>query len=151
MQPFKGDLKTALQRGLAKGPAVAIDACRVQAPAIAASLSRNGVRIGRTSHRLRNPANAPPAWVAPLLESYLGAAGAGAPRAVAVAPGRGGYVEPIYVQTKCLLCHGPDVAASVAAQLQWLYPDDRATGFQAGDFRGLFWVEFPTDRRQSQE
>jgi len=23
-----------------------------------------------------------------------------------------------------------------------LYPDDQATGFSEGDFRGVFWVEF---------
>jgi hypothetical protein len=31
----------------------------------------------------------------------------------------------------------------VASSIAELYPDDEATGFSAGDFRGVFWVEFP--------
>ena len=33
----------------------------------------------------------------------------------------------------------PDVASRISE----LYPEDRATGFEAGDLRGIFWVEFP--------
>jgi hypothetical protein len=31
----------------------------------------------------------------------------------------------------------------IAAKIDELYPDDEATGFSEGDFRGVFWVEFP--------
>jgi hypothetical protein len=41
----------------------------------------------------------------------------------------------------CLQCHGANIAPPVAAKLAELYPEDQATGFAAGDFRGLFWVE----------
>lgn len=146
LQPFKRDLQAALQQGLAQGPAAAIDACRIQAPRIAAGLSRAGVRLGRSSHRLRNPANEPPSWVVPLLDGYKDEPGDRAPRLVAAGPDRTGYAEPIYIQPKCLLCHGSELAPPVAVKLEVLYPEDRATGFQAGDFRGVFWVEFPTPR-----
>ena len=39
----------------------------LRAPEIAAGLSTDGVRVGRTSHRLRNPANAPRPWMEPVL------------------------------------------------------------------------------------
>lgn len=146
LRPFKSELQAALQQGLARGPAAAIDACRVRAPAIAAAQSRSGVRMGRSSHRLRNRANAPPGWVAPVLDAYTNGAGDRRPWVVSAGPGRTGYVEPIYIQPKCLLCHGAELSAPVATQLQALYPDDHATGFRAGDFRGVFWVEFPTPR-----
>ena len=52
---FKLQLQGALKAGLADGPVAAIAACSVEAPKIAAAASRNGVRVGRASHRLRNP------------------------------------------------------------------------------------------------
>ena len=57
LAPLKGDLKQALMAGMQGGPLNAISVCKDQAPAIAASHSVEGVKIGRTSHRLRNPAN----------------------------------------------------------------------------------------------
>lgn len=142
LQPFKARLKSALQQGMAEGPGAAINACRVQAPQIAAGLSQDGVRMGRSSHKLRNPANQGPAWVEPLLKRYSTAPTTAGPVVAALPAGRVGYVEPIYVQPQCLACHGESLAPSVAAQLRALYPEDRATGFAAGDFRGVFWVEF---------
>ena len=143
LKPFKASLQAALRQGLEDGPVAAINACRVQAPAIARSLSRGSVRMGRASHRLRNPANLGPAWVTPLVRRYSNATAAGQPVTVALPSNRMGYVEPIYMQSQCLACHGKDIDAPVAAQLQALYPQDQAAGFEKGEFRGVFWVEFP--------
>jgi hypothetical protein len=141
--PFKQQLQAALAAGLAEGPVGAIGVCRDRAPQIAADLSVGGVRMGRTSHRLRNPANAPPAWTEPLLARYLVSLEARTPAAVPIGDGRAGYVEPITVQPLCLGCHGSTLAPGIADRLTELHPGDQATGFAAGDFRGLFWVEFP--------
>lgn len=143
LAPFKRDLQEALRRGLAEGPDAAVAACRLRAPEIAKAHSGPDVRIGRTSHRLRNPANVAPPWVGPVLERYLADASDRAPRAVAVEEGRRGYVEPILVQPPCLMCHGTSLAPEVAARIDALYPEDRAVGFEAGELRGVFWVEFP--------
>ncbi|MBT8078772.1 MAG: DUF3365 domain-containing protein [Gammaproteobacteria bacterium] len=140
--PFKRDLQEALKSGLEKGPVEAISVCRFQAPAIATSLSRDGIRLGRTSHRLRNPANQSPGWVSPVLESYLENPGSRAARIVPLPGGRSGYVEPIVLQPLCLSCHGETLAPDLAERVAELYPDDRATGFNVGDLRGVFWVEF---------
>jgi hypothetical protein len=40
----------------------------------------------------------------------------------------------------CLTCHG-SVGSDVAAALRERYPDDRATGYALGDFRGIAWAE----------
>jgi hypothetical protein len=53
-----------------------------------------------------------------------------------VRDGRTGYVEPIYVKPVCLACHGGNVDPGVKAKLAELYPEDQATGFREGDFRG---------------
>ena len=65
-----------------------------------------------------------------------------APVVVDLDDGRHGYAEPIRVQPLCLTCHGETVHADVAERIEALYPDDEATGFSEGDFRGVFWVSF---------
>lgn len=148
LQPFKQDLQAALQAGMASGgPTGAIDVCRIQAPALATAAAGPGVRIGRTSHRVRNPDNAPAPWLEPLLAQYV-AGTASAPQLVELGADYYGYVEPIVTQPQCLACHGSELAPDVANQLAALYPDDRATGFAAGEFRGLFWVAFRAEAAQ---
>lgn len=142
LKPFKSELMGALSAGMQEGPAAAIEVCSRQAPAIARKLSVDGVRMGRSSHKLRNPDNVPPDWVAPILDSYAAGDTALEPQAVKIEAGRHGYVEPIVTQSMCLTCHGTDIDAGIQAQLADSYPADRATGFEAGDLRGVFWVEF---------
>ena len=145
LAPFKQNLQQALREGLAEGPVEAIAACQLKAPEIAASLSQGGVRVGRTSERLRNPDNAAPDWVVPALEAYSTDSDDRSPRNLSIGPGRSGYVEPIMVQPLCLACHGESLEPEVSSRIQALYPDDRATGYQIGDLRGVFWVEYPHD------
>jgi hypothetical protein len=137
------ELSAAIKRG---GPEAAISICAERAPAIAAAAGGAGLRIGRTSHRLRNPRNAPPAWVAPLLAEYRKNPGLASSERT-IAPGRIGYLEPIRIVGPCLACHGGALAPPVAARIQARYPEDRATGFAAGDLRGLYWVEVDLPRR----
>ena len=40
----------------------------------------------------------------------------------------------------CLNCHGTELKEDVAARVNTLYPEDKATGFNIGDIRGAFWV-----------
>lgn len=143
LKPFKERLKGALVAGMAEGPAHAVDACHLQAPDIAAALSVDGVAVGRTSHRLRNPANAGPAWATEALQAYLDDPAHRAPVVVALDGGREGYVEPIELQPLCLACHGSELAPPVQAAIDERYPEDQATGFEAGDLRGVFWVSYP--------
>jgi hypothetical protein len=142
LAPFKSDLKQALTSGMQEGPAAAIEVCSELAPRIAASLSVDGVKMGRSSHKLRNPDNVAPDWLVPLIDGYASGGNELVPHAVALDHGRTGYAEPIIVQPVCLTCHGTELDEGVAAQIAALYPEDQATGFNAGDFRGVFWVEF---------
>jgi hypothetical protein len=143
LAPFKKNLQQALKSGLAHGPAEAIQVCRVKAPEIADALSVDGVRVGRSSHKLRNPDNEGPDWMRPIMQAYLDDPASRSPRAVELAGNRWGYVEPIIVQPLCLTCHGSELAPDISKQITELYPDDRATGFEAGDLRGVFWLEYP--------
>jgi len=143
LSPLKINLKQALLAGLEKGPENAITVCKEQAPGIASALSTDGVKVGRTSHLLRNPENSSPDWVAPVLQAYLDEGTDRAPTVVPLADGRVGYVEPIMIKPLCLTCHGEALAPGLASRIKEDYPHDEAIGFEVGDLRGVYWAEFP--------
>ena len=138
---FRDELGMALTNALAEGPEPAIDACRVEAPRVTRSVAPAGITLGRTSHRLRNPDNAPAEWMVPLLEEFERSEPMpGASRTVDLGPRGTGYVEPIYVQPLCATCHGENVEPALLARIREHYPRDEAIGFRIGEFRGLFWA-----------
>jgi hypothetical protein len=146
LKPFKQQLMSALVKGLKGGPVSALEVCKDQAPKLAGEAGTDSVTIGRTSHRLRNPANAPEPWMEPLLEKYAGDPEMTAPTLVALPAGGYGYVEPITVRAACLECHGVTLDPAVEQKIDELYPADRASGFKEGDFRGLFWVKIAPEK-----
>jgi len=124
-----------------EGPAAAIAVCQQEAPQIAAAVSEEqGLQIGRTGVRLRNPNNVPPAWAEPLVNSRTDT-----PAFVKLSNGDAAALLPIKLPAQCLMCHGPEeqIAPDVQAQLAKLYPNDQATGFKEGELRGWLWVELP--------
>lgn len=150
---------TALQRQLSArllaemgkgGPAAAVKVCRDEAQAITAEVvAEQGIEIGRTSHRLRNPANAPRPWVAKLLPSYAGRkAEEVGPQTVDLGD-RVGVVKPLPMQPLCLGCHGERSAMAPAVReiIASAYPQDEAMDFAAGEVRGLIWAEVPREAR----
>jgi hypothetical protein len=148
LAPLKKELRSALMGALREGgPERAIEVCRLRAPEIARLTSTGDAVLGRTSHRLRNPENAPKAWMSGLLEEYLANPDDREPRAVRLAPGVIGYAEPIRMKGLCMRCHGDRIEPEVRARLETLYPEDEATGFKRGELRGMFWVELQTDAR----
>lgn len=122
-------------------PGAAIAVCRDLAPRLAREVGEErGVSIGRTSWKLRNPANSPPDWAQALV-----AARVEHPSTLVHDDGRLGTLLPIRVASRCLACHGDEAGLSdqVRMALAAAYPDDRATGFADGDLRGWFWIEVP--------
>jgi hypothetical protein len=132
-------LREALAAG---GPAAAIDECKLAAPGIADEVSRQrGLRIGRTSFKLRNPDNLPPSWAAALVERRVAEA-----TFLAHPDGRLAAFLPIKLAQLCTKCHGDpaELAPEVRDRLAERYPTDQATGFRPGDLRGWFWIEVPS-------
>ncbi len=122
-----------------QGPAAAIEVCHLDAPRITGAVAEEqGLRLGRTSHRLRNPMNAPPPWAEPWVAERHDQ-----PLVLRGPDGRLGILDPIPLQPLCVTCHGPQesIPTEVAERLAALYPEDRATGFRPGDLRGWFWME----------
>jgi hypothetical protein len=143
LQPFKSALMGALMEALPDGPEAAIQACQMQAPGLPDAASGSTWTLGRTSHKVRNPDNAPEPWMEAFLETYVAAEPdqmqAHSDR---LEDGSHVYVEPIRMQGLCLTCHGPSLISEALAAA---YPEDAATGFAEGDFRGMFWVRFDPD------
>ncbi len=141
-------LHDALRRELTQafaqgGPAFAIKACHID---VAGASGRAGIPAGRTSDRLRNPANVPPEWGAPLVAASGVRRLARDADGFVVDLGRSlGVLRPIVHQSMCNSCHGPAdrIDPAVRATLAARYPADRAIGFTEGQLRGWFWVEVP--------
>lgn len=142
-EALQGQLKTALTSAIAQGgPVAAIDVCATMAPAIARSLSVDGVTVGRTALRLRNPASVTPDWLGRTLEGWAKTpASDRLPTHRTLDDGRFVYAAPITTQPVCLTCHGAAIADDVKAAIAARYPKDEATGFAEGDLRGAVWVE----------
>jgi hypothetical protein len=152
-QAFAGALLGELQAAMAAGgPVAAIEVCSVKAPEIArAQSAATGWTVGRTSLRIRNPANAPDAWERAQLMEFERRQAAGENLATmevaAVVPADGRpvfrYMKAIPTAEPCLACHGSAVAPDIAARTADLYPEDQARGFAAGDLRGAFTITQP--------
>ena len=142
-------LATALSQG---GPVQALVFCSGRAQdltdSVAAALP-SGIRVGRTSLKPRNPANAPDAVDrAVLLDFDEAVASSAGPPAEDVRRGADGevrYYRPLVVTDLCLQCHGPveELAPAVRDVLRARYPDDRAVGYHVGDVRGAIRVRIP--------
>lgn len=128
------------------GPPAAVRVCRDEAQTLSSAVATDkGLAVGRTSARLRNPRNAPPAWAQDFIAASEGKRAAEAQAVVVDLGARVGVLRPIPVGAVCLSCHGPSeaLAPEVAAELRQGYPEDHATGFREGDLRGFFWAEAP--------
>lgn len=121
------------------GPVAAIGVCKSEATQIAKTIGeQEGVKIGRTSLKLRNPNNTPPEWAESLINAERDQ-----PAFVTLSDGRAAALLPIKLKAQCLMCHGQvdEIPQEIKTQLATLYPSDNATGFNEGDLRGWFWVE----------
>ncbi len=148
MDQLQGKLKERLMAELQKGgPAAAAEVCRSEAPVITAGLQSPGLKIGRTSHLLRNSASEAPAWAATWVKAQGGRKVAAGPKMAQVELPNGGkgYLRVIGTAPVCLTCHGAPEAMDpgLKSALAQGYPQDRATGFAENDVRGWFWAEVP--------
>lgn len=140
-QHLMATVKSAMQSG---GPLKAVEACQLLAPEIAAQHSQNPWKVGRTSLKVRNPANTADAWEKQVLEQFAKRAAAGEPiTELSHAEKVGGefrMMKAIATGEPCLACHGKNIEPSLAAVIDVRYPQDQARGFALGELRGAFTV-----------
>ncbi len=133
-------MKRVMEASQKDGFASAVDVCHGEAPVITAEVAeKHGVKIGRTSDKLRNTTNTGRDWATPLYNKE------GTPAVLLAADGSLATLNPIMLAEPCANCHGAkdQLAPGVADILAERYPDDSATGYAPGDLRGWFWVEVP--------
>jgi hypothetical protein len=144
-------LKGRVQQSMkADGPAATVRVCADEAQGMTAMVqAQTGVRVGRSSLKLRNPANAGPGWVQDWLRAHDAepAASIEPLRLIVDTPeGKVARVAlPVAVGAPCMVCHGPSetIPAEIRTVLDERYPDDAATGYAAGALRGAIWAEAP--------
>lgn len=144
------ELKATLQSTMkSDGPIKAISVCNTKAPILAKKVSaEKGMEVSRTSLKTRNELNAPDAWELAVLEQFEHRKAEGeAVKKIEyseVTKHNGNkvfrYMKAIPTDDVCLMCHGDNIAQGLTAELNKLYPNDRATGFKKGDIRGAFSV-----------
>ena len=159
VKTFFGRLKAELGQAMkAGGPVNAIEVCNTAAPQIARELSaKHGMRVARTSLKIRNPANAPDAWETAVLKKFEQRRAAGEDPATMV------YHEVVESDGKkqfrfmkaigmppmdkmpCLKCHGETIDAAIVSKLDELYPQDQARGYKPGQIRGAFTLSKTLD------
>jgi hypothetical protein len=145
---LKHNLASELKTKIAKdGPVEAISFCHENVGRLAkktAGTYTQKYEFGRTSHLVRNSANTPKDWMKKYLDQYKNSTtDSKLPKSIVhlLPESKKVYLEPIYIQSECLLCHGSSVSKVILQRIKQLYPNDQAIGFKLGEFRGFVWVK----------
>jgi hypothetical protein len=143
------NLQTALQSG---GVSNALPFCSLAASPLTAGIAeKHGVTLKRVTHKARNPAAQANETELAILQSFASALTASTnpppPFATNLVAGHATFFAPIVLNNElCLKCHGEpgaDISAASLAVIQQHYPQDQATGFQLGQLRGAWRIDFP--------
>jgi len=141
-------LSSRLQKAIQdSGAAYAVQYCNLVALPLTDSIGRvSGTVIRRTSLQWRNEQNKPTAAELDILRAYESDIKAGnklLPGVRLTTDNKVLYTAPIMIMPLCLNCHGEpgkDISAGVMDQLSFRYPADKATGYHAGDWRGMWSI-----------
>lgn len=143
---LKSELMTAMKAG---GPVKALGVCHTKVPEISTQISEKfGLNITRTSLKPRNANNAPAPWEELVLKQFEERRAAGEnPKTLEYfemiekdGQRQIRYMKAIRTGAPCLTCHGSEIEPDIQDKLKELYPEDKATGFKAGDLRGAFSI-----------
>ncbi len=131
------------------GPKQAIPFCNVAANPLTQEIAtKHNVSIKRTSHKIRNSNNIATLEEKSILTNYLNSLDNKKvlkPIVKKETDGKIHFYAPILLEKKCLACHGTigkEVTYKTDSILKVLYPNDKATGFEIGDLRGVVNIGF---------
>ena len=131
-----------------KGTVGAVKFCNIEAMKLTDSMSvMHNAIIKRVSDKARNPKNMANAkelgHIAAFKESLK--AGSEIDPIVEEINGEVNFYYPITTNTMCLQCHGTpneQITATTLTALNKLYPEDKATGYDVGQVRGIWSINF---------
>jgi len=131
------------------GPAKAIPFCNVEAMPLTKQLSEEfNVTIKRTSDKLRNQQNKPSEREQEIINYYhklISEKKEITPIVEVDSNNNKHYYAPIKLKANCLACHGKVeefVSVKTDSIIKSLYPNDKATGYNDGDLRGIWSITF---------
>ena len=142
---FMGTLKPTLKSALAqdKTQETAMGACSTMAMQMTDDYNAitTDTKVRRTALKYRNPKNKPDATDREVMYR-LQAVNDGKPVAVDMGTKYRVY-RPLKMKHSCLYCHGDksQISPKVQKLIQAKYPQDMATGFKLGEFRGAVVAE----------
>jgi len=151
VKTLKSEVKNSIEKDGVSG---AINICNEKAMPLTHEIEKqygNTVSIKRTSFKYRNQENAPDEFETLALNHFdvLSSQQMEIPafytqKVISEGDTTFYYYKPMKTEMLCLLCHGNESAISpeVKNMLSELYPEDKATGYKEGDFRGLIRVKF---------
>jgi hypothetical protein len=144
------NVSSAMQKG---GPEYAIEFCNLQASSLIDSLSKaNNCTISRVSVKNRNPGNnLKNEKERQLWDHYAEKLKSGnASDTLLRSEDALVYYKPIKTaMPACLKCHGApgeDIQTATFQTIQELYPNDKATGYDLNEFRGMWKIAFSTQQ-----
>lgn len=144
----KGQLGSQLMQALQQGgPTYAVSFCHTQAISITDRVAQEvGAGIKRVSDKPRNPLNQANAIELNVINSMKALLAKGQTLSPVVQEHSEtvtGYY-PIVTNPMCLNCHGAEgtqIAPETLTVLRTLYPQDKATGYDINQLRGVFVVD----------
>lgn len=145
-----GTLKSQLKAQLQADPSgmSAIGFCTAEAQRITDEVNTQlpeHAKVRRTSLRTRNSINKPDAKdieVMKEIEASIRNKTAAATMVTKVDTEEGTrYYKPLIADAACLKCHGENVSPEIQAVIQTSYPEDNASGYTLGAFRGVIVSE----------
>ena len=119
----------------------ALGACSTLGQSMTDDYNRaSDVKIRRTALRYRNPKNKPDATDTTVMERFLASNNFKEPLVVDMGDSYRVY-KALEVKQPCLACHGKNISQDLQKMLIRKYPNDMATNFKLGDFRGAVVAE----------
>lgn len=131
-----------------KGAAGAVEFCHIEAMKLTDSMSvMHNAIIARVSDKPRNPKNKANTKELGHITAFkeLLESGSDIDPIVEEIYGEINFYYPITTNTMCLQCHGKpneQITSSTLSTLKNLYPEDRATGYDIGQVRGMWSIHF---------
>ena len=135
-----GTLLAAIEQ---EGHEYALDFCNVRAMPTTDSLSNAmKVTIQRLSQKNRNPQNAITNKNDQVVFDYFNE-NKSVKDTLLIENSKDIYYKRINLaMPACTQCHGKEIEPNLLAKIKTLYPEDKATGYELNDFRGMWKVTY---------
>ncbi len=145
LSSLQQELKSAMEKG---GAVNAIGVCSEKAFLIAEKISKEtgAISVSRISEKYRNPFSKPDDFDMSVINEFKSLKEKNKEYPDFLAKENTNsyiYYKQIIIGDLCLKCHGDKdiMEKEVLKTINSIYPEDKATGYKKGDFRGLIRVE----------